>query len=231
MTPPRGSRNGSHGQRPSAKRQLEGPLTPGNRTGGRYGRTAPPYPYGPAAPSYPYGRPAPRQPPGQSRPAARIPSRAGDMRRYLAVALDCYLCLLTAGLLIRPHVETGEAGRAAVLILLPAFVLSFANQVLLTALAGASAGKLIMGIRVIGLPDAGRPRPSRLVRRWLYGLCRLPLQPWYRLRPRYAHRSGKSGVVPRERGDGDPYEDVAELRHIRRRDLLAYRAAVAGRTV
>lgn len=224
MTPPRGSRNGSHGQRPSEPGPLGESLPTRKQPGGRPGRTAPPYPYGPAVPSYPYGRPAPTRPSGRPRPPPAIPSGAGDMRRYLAVALDCYLCLLTAGLLVRPYAHADAVGRAVALTLLPALALSFANQVLLTAAVRASAGKLIMGVRVIGLPDVGRPGMWRLVRRWLYGLCRLGPLPWHWLRSLFAGPVGDGG-------GGGPYEDVAGLRQVRHRDLVAYRAAVAGREV
>lgn len=105
------------------------------------------------------------------------------MRRYLAIALDGYLCFLATGLLARPYVQAADAGRVVVLTALPALALSFVNQVLLTAVVRASAGKLIMGVRVIGLPDARRPGLGQLTRRWLYGLVRPPLQPLYWLRP------------------------------------------------
>ncbi|SCE15313.1 RDD family protein, partial [Streptomyces sp. DvalAA-19] len=58
-------------------------------------------------------------------------------------------------------------GRTAVALVAQLTVLSFANQVLLTMAVRASAGKLIMGVRVIRLPDAGRPEFRRLVLRWL----------------------------------------------------------------
>ncbi|MCX4674671.1 RDD family protein [Streptomyces sp. NBC_01433] len=157
------------------------------------------------------------------------------MRRYLAIGLDSYLCLLAVGLLVRPYLDTPGAGRTAGLLIGLALALSFANQVLLTAAVRASAGKLIMGVRVIGLPDAGRPAFRRLVRRWLYGLLWLPFRPWRGLR---AHVTGRAPDRPEGAGaggpctltDGSPHEDLAGLRQIRRRDLLCYRAAVAAWT-
>ncbi|MEU8673745.1 RDD family protein [Streptomyces sp. NPDC048560] len=146
------------------------------------------------------------------------------MRRYLAVAVDCYLCLLAAGLLTRPYVGTSDAGRALPLLLAFALVLSFVNQVLLTVAVRASAGKLVMGVRVVGMPGVGRPGLGRLVRRWVLGLCWVPLQPWRRLRPLPAADGGGG-----DGGDGCPYTDVAGLRQVRHIDLLAYRAAVAER--
>ncbi|MEK8144661.1 RDD family protein [Streptomyces sp. M10(2022)] len=116
------------------------------------------------------------------------------MRRYLAVAIDCYLCLLAAGLLVRPYADSAGAGRAIALAVLFVLALSFANQVLLTALVRASAGKLIMGLRVIGLPGAGRPGLWRLVRRWLYGPRLLPSQVWHWLRSLFARSSGEPGA-------------------------------------
>ncbi|QNE75373.1 hypothetical protein F0344_12750 [Streptomyces finlayi] len=139
------------------------------------------------------------------------------MRRYLAVAVDCYLCLLAAGLLTRPHVGTSEAGRALPLLLAFALVLSFVNQVLLTAALRASAGKLVMGVRVVEMPGVERPGFGRLVRRWILGLCWAPLQAWHRLRSLTGH--GRGGE------DGGPYEDVAGLRQVRHVDLLVYRAS------
>lgn len=60
------------------------------------------------------------------------------MRRYLAVGLDCYLCLVTVGLLARPYVDTAEVTEAAGLLLGPALAFSFLNHVVLTALTGAA---------------------------------------------------------------------------------------------
>ncbi|WDT92638.1 RDD family protein [Streptomyces sp. SCSIO-PteL053] len=148
------------------------------------------------------------------------------MRRYLAVGLDAYLCLLAVGLLVRSCLESGGTGRAIALLVVQLTVLSFANQVLLTMAVRASAGKLIMGVRVIRLPDAGRPGFRRLVLRWLYGLLWLPLQPWRRLRGPATtrgpeHPSGRPA---------EPYEDLAGVRQVRRSDLRSYRAAVRERT-
>ncbi|RST13548.1 hypothetical protein EF908_37240, partial [Streptomyces sp. WAC04770] len=113
-----------------------------------------------------------------------MPRGTGETRRYLAVGLDCYLCLLVVGLLLHSCLRAADAGvgRTAVALVAQLTVLSFANQVLLTMAVRASAGKLIMGVRVIRLPDAGRPEFRRLVLRWLYGLFWLPLQPWRHLR-------------------------------------------------
>ncbi|MFD3657429.1 RDD family protein [Streptomyces sp. 24-1644] len=151
------------------------------------------------------------------------------MRRYLAVAVDCYLCLLAAGLLTRPHVGTSDAGRALPLLLALALILSFANQVLLTVAVRASAGKLVMGVRVVGMPGVDRPGFGRLVRRWVLGLCWVPLQPWHWLRSLSGTAREGGGQPARGCEDGSPYEDVAGLRQVRHVDLLAYRAAVAER--
>ncbi|MFC9246846.1 RDD family protein [Streptomyces sp. NPDC057136] len=151
------------------------------------------------------------------------------MRRYLAVAVDCYLCLLAAGLLTRPHVGMSDAGRALPLLLAFALVLSFANQVLLTVAVRASAGKLVMGVRVVAMPGVGRPGLGRLVRRWVHGLRWVPLQPWHWLRSLSGPARGSGDCPLLGSEDGDPYEDVAGLRQVRHVDLLAYRAAVAGR--
>nr|WSW71407.1 RDD family protein [Streptomyces sp. NBC_00995] len=149
------------------------------------------------------------------------------MRRYLAVGLDCYLCLVTSGLLVRPHTHSAALPHVVGLLIGPVLVLSFLNQVVLTAVVGAGAGKLIMGIRVVSVPDVGRPGPGQLVRRWLYGLCWLPLRPWCGLRARAAG----GGPGPRTAcEEGAPYGDPAGLRQVRRSDLTAHRRAVAGRT-
>ncbi|MFD9429041.1 MULTISPECIES: RDD family protein [unclassified Streptomyces] len=173
------------------------------------------------------------------------------MRRYLAIGLDSYLCLLAVGLLVRAYLNAPGAGRTAVLLVGLALALSFVNQVLLTMAVRASAGKLIMGVRVIRLPDAGRPGFRLLVLRWLYGLLWLPFQPWHGLRARVTGRAPDrpegartgtgAGANPGARAgagagalctltDGSPHEDLAGIRQIRRRDLLCYRAAVAART-
>lgn len=150
------------------------------------------------------------------------------MRRYLAVGLDCYLCLVTVGLLARPYVDTAGVTEAAGLLLGPALAFSFLNHVVLTALTGAYAGKLIMGIRVVRLPDAGRPGPWLLSLRWLYGLGWLPLQPWYGLRTLL---SGP-GALPRTSlwngGNGELHADPLGLRLVRHSDLTAHRTAVAA---
>ncbi|MFE6697189.1 RDD family protein [Streptomyces sp. NPDC057718] len=149
------------------------------------------------------------------------------MRRYLAVGLDAYLCLLAVGLLVRSCLHAGGTGRAIALLVVQLIALSFANQVLLTMAVRASAGKLIMGVRVIRLPDAGRPGFRRLVLRWLYGFLWLPLQPWHRLRgPATAPtRPERPAGCPNE-----PHEDLAGIRQVRRCDLRSYRAAVEDRT-
>lgn len=179
-----------------------------------------------------YGRPGPSFTPGRAeRPAPGTPPRAGEMRRYLAVGLDCYLCLVAGGLLVRPYADSAAFPRAVGLLIGPVLVLSFLNQVVLTAVVGAGVGKLIMGIRVVSLPEAGRPGPGRLVRRWLYGLCWLPLRPWYGLlRARPAGPGGAGGSGPRTAcEEGAAYSDPAGLRQVRRTDLTAHRRAVAGR--
>lgn len=180
-----------------------------------------------AGPLLGYRQPGPPYVPGRAeRPAPGTPPRAGEMRRYLAVGLDCYLCLVTGGLLVRPYADSASFPQVVGLLIGPALVLSFLNQVVLTAVAGAGAGKLIMGIRVVSLPDVGRPGPVRLVRRWLYGLCWLPLQPWYGLRTRLA----AGGPGPRTScEEGAAYSDPAGLRQVRRTDLVAHRRAGAGR--
>lgn len=148
------------------------------------------------------------------------------MRRYLAVGLDAYLCLLAVGLLVRSCLHAGGTGRAIALLFVQLIALSFANQVLLTLAFRASAGKLIMGVRVIRLPDAGRPGFRLLVLRWLYGLLWLPSQPWRRLR-------GPAAPSGPDRPPGrpaEPYQDLAGVRQVRHSDLRSYRAAVQGRT-
>lgn len=175
MTKPRGRRRA---QSPYQPRLLYG----SGRTAADPARPQPP----------PYG--APGRPP-------RIPKGTGETRRYLAVGLDCYLCLLVVGLLVHSCLGPAHAGagRTAAVLIGHLTVLSFANQVLLTMAVRASAGKLIMGVRVIRLPDAGRPEFRRLVLRWLYGLFWLPLQPWHHLR-----RTATAEPPPRERLGGGP---------------------------
>ncbi len=165
-----------------------------------------------------YPAPAPRGQP-------RIPKGTGDMRRYLAVGLDSYLCLLAVGLLVRSCLDSGGTGHAVALLVVQLVALSFANQVLLTMAVRASAGKLIMGVRVIRLPDAGRPGFRLLVLRWLYGLLWLPRQPWRRFR---GPAAGTPGRTPGRRTETP--EDLAGVRQVRRSDLRSYRAAVQGRT-
>ncbi|MFF2008045.1 RDD family protein [Streptomyces sp. NPDC058195] len=180
------------------------------------------------------------------RTATRVPPRVGEMRRYLAVGLDCYLCLVTAGLLARPHMDTATAVEAAGLLLGPALAFSFLNHVVLTSLAGAGAGKLLMGIRVVRMPDAGRPGPWTLARRWLYGLSSVLLQPWYGLRSLFTASFGPGAAAGARTGatagagagcgtgPGAAGRDVLGradplgVRQVRRRDLAAHRAAAAA---
>ncbi|MFI7287610.1 RDD family protein [Streptomyces anulatus] len=147
------------------------------------------------------------------------------MRRYLAVGLDSYLCLLPVGLLVRSCLNSGGTGHSVALLVLQLVTLSFANQVLLTMAVRASAGKLIMGVRVIRLPDAGRPGFRLLVLRWLYGLLWLPRQPWRRLRGPAAAGADRAPGRPSEL-----CEDLAGVRQVRRSDLRSYRAAMRERT-
>ncbi|WP_097870684.1 RDD family protein [Streptomyces sp. rh34] len=148
------------------------------------------------------------------------------MRRYLAVGLDSYLCLLAVGLLVRSCLNSGGTGHAVALLVVQLVTLSFANQVLLTMAVRASAGKLIMGVRVIRLPDAGRPGFRVLVLRWLYGLLWLPRQPWRRLRRGQGAAGGPESAPGRPSA---PHEDLAGVRQVRCSDLRSYRAAMAGR--
>ncbi|MFJ6010737.1 RDD family protein [Streptomyces sp. NPDC092952] len=163
------------------------------------------------------------------------------MRRYLAVGLDVYLCLITTGLLARPHLDTATAAEAAGLLLGPALAFSFLNHVVLTALAGAGAGKLLMGIRVVRMPDAGRPGPWTLARRWLYGLSWTLLQPWYGLRSLFKAPGTRAAGADAGTGPGGGAgpgtragrnvlgrADPLGVRQVRRRDLATYRAATAA---
>ncbi|MFB6813607.1 RDD family protein [Streptomyces sp. NPDC056347] len=191
-----------------------------------------------------YGNPP--GPPGAGRyTASRVPPRVGEMRRYLAVGLDCYLCLVTAALLARPHMDAATAVEAAGLLLGPALAFSFLNHVVLTALAGAGAGKLLMGIRVVRMADAGRPGPWTLARRWLYGLCWVLLQPWYGVRSLFAASAPGNGArtgattgagtgAGAGAGTGTAGRNVLGradplgVRQVRRKDLAAHRATTAA---
>lgn len=107
------------------------------------------------------------------------------------------------------------------LALVPA--LSFVNQCLLTLLCRASVGKLLLGVRVMRADDGGWPGPLRTLGRWLAGLCWLPLQPWYWLRENFG---GSSDNSFRRSWTGELYDtDIAGLRHVRRKDLAAWRRA------
>ncbi|MGW2178953.1 RDD family protein [Streptomyces sp. NPDC001732] len=178
--------------------------------------------------------PVPPPAPASGHPLGpRLPPRAGDTRRHLAVGLDSYFCLVTAGLLARPYVGTSTTVTEVLGLLAgPALAFSFLNQVVLTSIAGAGVGKLIMGIRVIRLPDAGRPGLRQLVRRWLYGLSLLLLQPWYGLRSLLTS-PGPGPEAPHPVAlpngcNGEPYTDPSGLRQVRRSDLAAHRNATAS---
>ncbi|MGW1225676.1 RDD family protein [Streptomyces sp. NPDC002530] len=151
------------------------------------------------------------------------------MRRFLAVGLDCYLCVVPAGLLIRPYVDGAPVAQAAALLAGPVLALSFLNQVLLTACFGGGAGKLIMDIRVVSLPEVRRPGPGRLALRWLYGLCWLPLRPWHGLRAGARTTQGPYGAPHGPRGLAEHLasDDPLGLRQVRRGDLAAFRRAAA----
>jgi uncharacterized RDD family membrane protein YckC len=102
--------------------------------------------------------------------------RAEPWRRVVAWAVDVALVAGLVVLLLLPVLGRGDlppdwsldavveglARRGSVLLpaLLLAAVLAFAYQWLCTALAGATAGKWVAGLRVVG-PDGERPLPGR----------------------------------------------------------------------
>ncbi|MER5253303.1 MULTISPECIES: RDD family protein [unclassified Streptomyces] len=146
----------------------------------------------------------------------RLPGLAGDARRFLAVIVDLVVALYGA---------VGIAGLApetspwwTLYALVP--VVSFTNQCVLTLLFRGSVGKLLLGVRVMRAADAGRPGPVRLLRRWLAGLCWLPLQPWYWLRENFG---GSTRNSVRESWTGELYDtDIAGVRSVRRKDLAVW---------
>ncbi|MFS8204852.1 RDD family protein [Streptomyces sp. CWNU-52B] len=113
----------------------------------------------------------------QQRTPTRDPAPA-QARRITAATIDALaalVCGLAAGAAAGVKVIDGVAelrpqsptvwGAA----LGAALGLSFANHVLLTLAARASVGKLVTGLRVVRVPDGGRPRFFRLIGRWLFG--------------------------------------------------------------
>lgn len=192
------------------------------------------YPYqqpGPYQQQYPY---APQQPQYQSQNQAQYratpyqaPRPAGDGRRVCAVVIDAALVFVVAPRVL-PHGYDGlVGGRPAFGAMLACVVgVSFANQYLLTLLTRASVGKLLVGIRVVRASDGGRPGPLRTLQRWLAGLCWVPMQPWYWIRDLWRGLSKTPGTprgTVRDNWEGELYEDVAGLRYVRRRDLVAGR--------
>ncbi|MFF5446416.1 RDD family protein [Streptomyces sp. NPDC012888] len=159
----------------------------------------------------PYGRPLHAHPP------RRVPNPAGQGRRLVAATLDLALAVSVPYVLAR-----GEEGRPLTALAVLTAV-SFLNQVLLTALFGASAGKLVTGIRVIRATDGRRAGFWRAAYRWLCGLCWLPLQPYYGLRAFFRGLGGGGparGTVT-DNDDGELYHaDLAGLRYARRADLV-----------
>ncbi|MFV0128102.1 RDD family protein [Streptomyces sp. HMX112] len=147
----------------------------------------------------------------------------------LAVALDLALALFLPSALAgaldgRQAGEQGPVTGTVLVIGIP--LVSFVNQVVLTVLFRASAGKLLTGIRVIRASDGGRPGFWRTVRRWLSGLCWLPLQPWYWLRS-LARDVGRGRAPARgtvaDNDDGELYgADLSGLRYARRKDLRTH---------
>ncbi|GGS91420.1 hypothetical protein GCM10010286_15140 [Streptomyces toxytricini] len=172
-----------------------------------------PYPPHQGPPWQPYGG----LPPHAPRPR-RVPHPAGQTRRLLATTLDLALAISV------PYVLAGgEEGRPLTALAVLAAA-SFFNQVILTALFGASTGKLLTGIRVIRAADGRRPGFWHAAYRWLCGLCWLPLQPYYGLRAFFRGLGGGGparGTVT-DNDDGELYHaDLAGLRYARRADLAA----------
>ena len=154
------------------------------------------------------------------------PRRAGELRRYTAATVDLLLPV-TLGLLASLAVGrdagpdgTPEGDRASAAALGVLIGVSFLNHTLLTWISGASVGKLLTGIRAVRTVDGTRPGPFRLTWRWLAGLCWLPLQPYYWLRS-WAHvfTGHSSRGTVRDNEDGELYEDICGVRHVRREDL------------
>ncbi|MCK1815656.1 RDD family protein [Streptomyces sp. XM4011] len=94
--------------------------------------------------------------------------------------------------------DTGGAGEFLAPVL-TALALSCVNHVILVLLFRASLGKLLWGLRVVRVTDAGRPRFLRAVRRWLFGYLFFIL------------------IVLLE--DADAIGEACGLRTVRRRDL------------
>ncbi|MGW7082145.1 RDD family protein [Streptomyces sp. NPDC054871] len=164
-----------------------------------------------AQPQAPYGV---QMPP--TRHPGRLPRRAGDARRFLAVIVDLAVALY--GALGIAGLTPDSSPWWTLYALVPA--VSFTNQCVLTLLFRGSVGKLLFGVRVMRAADAGRPGPVRAVHRWLAGLCWLPLQPWYWLRENFG---GSTDNSVRKSWTGELYDtDIAGLRSVRRKDLAAW---------
>ncbi|MFD7511529.1 RDD family protein [Streptomyces sp. NPDC059853] len=118
----------------------------------------------------------------------------------MAAVFTDVLFALGAGLALSRGLfpDTGGAGEflAPVLTVL---ALSCANHVILVLLFRASLGKLLWGLRVVRVTDAGRPRFPRAVRRWVTGYLYFVLM-----------------VLAEE---GDTLGEACGLRTVRRRDL------------
>ncbi|MEU2395982.1 RDD family protein [Streptomyces sp. NPDC007369] len=177
-----------------------------------------PQPYAAPYAPQPYAAPYAPQPAYGQAPRPRVPHPAGEGRRLLAVTLDLVIAIGVPYLMARGH-EGRPLTALATLV-----GISFVNQVLLTFLFRASAGKLFTGIRVIRASDGGRAGFWRIAYRWLCGLCWLPLQPYYWVRAFFRGLGGGGaarGTVT-DNDDGELYHaDLAGLRYARRRDLAA----------
>lgn len=143
----------------------------------------------------------------------RGPQPAGQGRRFAAAVIDAMLALgsgLAAGVgSVAAKVSDRVAflepqGRSFWLVALAAAVLvSFLNHVLLTVLARASVGKLLVGLRAVRESDGGRPRVGQALKRWLVGYY------WaFVIVP--IHVAADSSVGQ---------EDLAGLRTVRRKEL------------
>ncbi|WP_129842060.1 RDD family protein [Streptomyces sp. RFCAC02] len=132
---------------------------------------------------------------------ASIPDEADEGWLLLVTATDVLLAL-GAGIAGAQVYAPDDIGGVALSFVGCALAFSFVNHVFGMWVLRASIGKLVWGLRVVRVPEGGRPGFWRAVARWLVGYVLFALM----------------ALIE----DGGGVGEACSLRTVRRRDLRRY---------